>query len=59
MLFSVSLAQKLGNKGLISVSLHPGVVNTNISRHARDDSVKALGKWPCRLVFKRRAGVNR
>ncbi|KOC17847.1 short-chain dehydrogenase [Aspergillus flavus AF70] len=45
MLFSVSLAQKLGTKGLISVSLHPGVVSTQILRHDVDESVKALVKW--------------
>ncbi|KAE8132743.1 hypothetical protein BDV38DRAFT_296653 [Aspergillus pseudotamarii] len=42
MLFSISLAQKLGNKGLISVSLHPGVVSTQILRHDVAKSVKAL-----------------
>lgn len=46
MLFSVSLAQKLGTKGLISVSLHPGVVGTQILRHDVDESVKALGENP-------------
>ncbi|OGM40070.1 short-chain dehydrogenase [Aspergillus bombycis] len=45
MLFSVSLAQKLGGNGLISVSLHPGVVGTQILRHDVDESVKALVKW--------------
>ncbi|KAH8657947.1 dehydrogenase [Xylariales sp. PMI_506] len=32
MLFSVSLAQKLGARSVVSVSLHPGVTPTNISR---------------------------
>ncbi|KAF4633527.1 hypothetical protein G7Y89_g4591 [Cudoniella acicularis] len=32
MLFSVSLAQKLRKKGLVSVSLHPGIIQTRISR---------------------------
>lgn len=34
MLFSISLAEKLGNKGLQSYSLHPGVIfNTNLGNH--------------------------
>ncbi|KAM0554829.1 hypothetical protein ACHAPJ_006562 [Fusarium lateritium] len=32
-LFSVALAQKLGSKGLISASLHPGVTHTNLGSH--------------------------
>ncbi|KAF4964404.1 hypothetical protein FSARC_7669 [Fusarium sarcochroum] len=32
-LFSVALAQKLGSKGLISASLHPGVTSTNLGAH--------------------------
>ncbi|KFY38226.1 hypothetical protein V494_04483 [Pseudogymnoascus sp. VKM F-4513 (FW-928)] len=34
MLFSISLAQKLGSQGLVSVSLHPGVIPT--TRLGRD-----------------------
>ncbi len=34
MLFAVSLAEKLGSKGLTAVSLHPGVVSTNLIRSA-------------------------
>ncbi|TDZ60716.1 Short-chain dehydrogenase TIC 32 [Colletotrichum trifolii] len=33
MLFSLSLAEKLGKRGLISCSLHPGVIGTNLSNH--------------------------
>lgn len=42
MLFSRSLAQKLGSRGVVSVSLHPGViVTTNLSRHvAMEDFVE-------------------
>ncbi|PWY69488.1 short-chain dehydrogenase [Aspergillus heteromorphus CBS 117.55] len=44
-LFSVSLAQKLGDKGLVSVSLHPGTINTHLLRGDWDTSFKALVKW--------------
>ncbi|KAK6858152.1 retinol dehydrogenase 13 [Apiospora arundinis] len=33
MLFSLSLAEKLGKRGLLSYSLHPGVISTNLSGH--------------------------
>lgn len=33
MLFSLSLATKLGNRGLQSNSLHPGVISTNLGNH--------------------------
>ncbi|KAI0384276.1 WW domain-containing oxidoreductase [Hypomontagnella monticulosa] len=33
MLFSVSLAEKLGGRGLQSYSLHPGVIATNLDNH--------------------------
>jgi NAD(P)-dependent dehydrogenase (short-subunit alcohol dehydrogenase family) len=33
MLFTVSLAQKLGKRGLTAISLHPGVIGTNLSKH--------------------------
>ncbi|PLB47638.1 short-chain dehydrogenase [Aspergillus steynii IBT 23096] len=45
MLFSLSLAQKLGTRGLISVSLHPGVINTNLLKGDVDESVESLVKW--------------
>ncbi|KAL8940818.1 MAG: hypothetical protein Q9216_002607 [Gyalolechia sp. 2 TL-2023] len=32
-LFSVALAKRLGSKGLTAVSLHPGVIGTNLSSH--------------------------
>ncbi|EWZ27939.1 short-chain dehydrogenase [Fusarium oxysporum Fo47] len=35
-LFSVSLAKKLGSKGLASFSLHPGGIITNLSAHVDD-----------------------
>ncbi|GKZ76319.1 hypothetical protein AnigIFM56816_005298 [Aspergillus niger] len=43
MLFSVSLAQKLGSKGLISVSLHPGTINTNLARGDWSEMYESLG----------------
>ncbi|KAK2060032.1 WW domain-containing oxidoreductase [Colletotrichum caudatum] len=33
MLFSLSLAEKLGKRSLLSLSLHPGVIGTNLSNH--------------------------
>ncbi|GCB27224.1 short-chain dehydrogenase TIC 32, chloroplastic [Aspergillus awamori] len=45
MLFSVSLAQKLGSKGLISVSLHPGTINTNLARGDWSEMYESLVKW--------------
>ncbi|KAJ3528696.1 hypothetical protein NM208_g10090 [Fusarium decemcellulare] len=33
MLFSIALAEKLGSKGLVSASLHPGVIYTNLGAH--------------------------
>ncbi|PWY84276.1 short-chain dehydrogenase [Aspergillus eucalypticola CBS 122712] len=45
MLFSMSLAQKLGSKGLTSVSLHPGTIETNLARGDWDEMYKSLAKW--------------
>ncbi|KAJ4165095.1 hypothetical protein LMH87_006742 [Akanthomyces muscarius] len=40
-LFSVSLASKLGKRGLLSYSLHPGVIGTNLGSHVGDwDSLR-------------------
>lgn len=44
MLFSVSLAHKLGKQGLISVSLHPGVIMTRLSRDLAMEDFGELGK---------------
>ncbi|TGJ80817.1 hypothetical protein E0Z10_g7961 [Xylaria hypoxylon] len=33
MLFTLSLAKKLGGRGLLSYSLHPGVISTNLGGH--------------------------
>jgi len=33
MLMAVSLAEKLGSKGLRAFSLHPGVILTNLANH--------------------------
>ncbi|MCJ1263931.1 hypothetical protein MMC22_003802 [Lobaria immixta] len=46
MLFAVSLAEKLGNKGLIASSLHPGVIATNLSRHTSDSGFAELREQP-------------
>ena len=33
MLTALSLAEKLGPRGLVAVSVHPGVIRTNLSKH--------------------------
>lgn len=45
MLFSVSLAHKLGNKGLVSVSLHPGVIQTELGRDLSSNDFEELGTF--------------
>ncbi|OOF93870.1 hypothetical protein ASPCADRAFT_132216 [Aspergillus carbonarius ITEM 5010] len=45
MLFSVSLAQRLGRQGLTSVSLHPGTIQTNLARGTWDEMFKSLVEW--------------
>lgn len=42
MLFAVSLAEKLGDKGLLAFSLHPGVISTNLSRHSSQSDFAGL-----------------
>lgn len=45
MLFSVSLAEKLAKKGLISVSLHPGaIMETNLANPLVEEGFQTLGK---------------
>ncbi|KIM96113.1 hypothetical protein OIDMADRAFT_44862 [Oidiodendron maius Zn] len=44
MLFSVSLAHKLGKQGLVSVSLHPGVIQTQLGRDVSMDDFQELGQ---------------
>lgn len=44
MLFSVSLARKLGAMGVVSVSLDPGVIYTHLSRDVAMEDFKELGK---------------
>ncbi|CAK7219916.1 hypothetical protein SCUCBS95973_003983 [Sporothrix curviconia] len=44
MLYSRSLAQKLGSRGVVSVSLHPGVIfTTNLSTHLAQKDFEELG----------------
>ena len=33
MLTAISLARKLGHRGLLAFSLHPGVIHTNLGNH--------------------------
>lgn len=42
-LMAISLAEKLGGKGLLSLSLHPGVIFTNLSNHL--ENFEACRKW--------------
>ncbi|KAL8937351.1 MAG: hypothetical protein Q9216_004468 [Gyalolechia sp. 2 TL-2023] len=46
MLFALELARRLGKKGngegLVSLSLHPGVVGSNLVRHMGEEEFKAL-----------------
>lgn len=52
MLFSVYLAEKLGNKGLSAFSLHPGAIMTNLGRHlTSNDVVQELCKFPLFTLF--------
>ena len=44
MLFSVSLADKLGPKGLLSYSLYPGRIKTNIAQSIPLEELRAAGK---------------
>jgi len=47
---TVSLAEKLGHKGLTAVSLHPGAILTNLSNHIDWQTEYAdLGKYIRRL----------
>ncbi|MCJ1319302.1 hypothetical protein MMC15_004638 [Xylographa vitiligo] len=43
MLFSVSLAEKLGARGVQSFSLHPGAINTNLANAVSTQDMKDLG----------------
>lgn len=44
MVFSISLGKRFGKKGLLSVSIHPRVINTNLLKGDADESVKALSE---------------
>ncbi|KAJ5627748.1 short-chain dehydrogenase [Penicillium lividum] len=44
MLFSVSLAARFADKGLISVSLHPGAIGTNLGSHLEAATWSELGE---------------
>ncbi|KAJ6015210.1 hypothetical protein N7540_009801 [Penicillium herquei] len=53
MLFSVSLATRLAKKGLISMSLHPGSIITNLSSHLGKDAWEELGEIAFQLGLPR------
>ena len=44
MLFSVALADKLGSSGLLSFSLYPGRIPTNIAQSVGQEELKKLGE---------------
>jgi NAD(P)-dependent dehydrogenase (short-subunit alcohol dehydrogenase family) len=44
MLFSRSLAQKLGNRGVTSVSVHPGISQTPLSKDLKMEDFMEIGK---------------
>ncbi|CAK7227546.1 hypothetical protein SBRCBS47491_006606 [Sporothrix bragantina] len=58
MLYSRSLAQKLGSRGVVSVSLHPGVIfTTNLSRHVATEDFAELGDLNHKMGYKSLWGV--
>ena len=44
MLFAVSLASKLGSRGITALSLNPGLIFTNLMRHMNDEGMPSLSK---------------
>lgn len=52
MLFSISLAEKLASKGVLSFSVHPGVIATNLGRAAAGkESLTSLSEFDLILHF--------
>lgn len=47
MLTAISLSDKLGDKGLVALSLHPGVIMTNLGTHLDWNT-----DWPALSKFK-------
>ncbi|KAI5777023.1 short-chain dehydrogenase [Geopyxis carbonaria] len=45
MLFSVELAKRLHGRGVLSFSVHPGVIMTNLSREMSEDERNSLCKY--------------
>ena len=50
MLFTVALAERLGSRGLLTFSLYPGRVLTNIARSIGVGELKKLGKSSKNLI---------
>jgi hypothetical protein len=44
MLMAISLAEKLGARNLLSFSLHPGVIITNLANHLIEDFEASFGE---------------
>lgn len=57
MLMALSLAEKLGPKGLHAFSLHPGVIMTNLANHL-DWETNELRECPIVPTSPRRYGAN-
>ncbi|RFU24733.1 hypothetical protein B7463_g11605, partial [Scytalidium lignicola] len=52
LLFSVALAHKFGKQGLVSVSLHPGVIMTNLSRNLEMEAFEEIAQFERTLGYK-------
>ncbi|WOO82719.1 short-chain dehydrogenase TIC 32 [Vanrija pseudolonga] len=44
-LHALALSEKYGDKGLVAVSLHPGVIMTNLSRHLTQEDFSAFSAF--------------
>jgi NAD(P)-dependent dehydrogenase (short-subunit alcohol dehydrogenase family) len=44
MLFSVALADRFASRGLLSYSLHPGAIYTNLGNHLSEADIAELSK---------------
>lgn len=58
MLFSVALAKRLGPKGLVSTSLHPGIAYTNLAVHIDFANGGAAGMKRAETLIGTKASVE-
>ena len=54
MLFAISLAEKLGRKGLVAVSVHPGGIKTNLATNS-GSNFDSLSKY---FAFNKRTSTS-